>query len=174
MILPKNNLDVIYNLDEAKKSYTEIKKPVESKETDDYTVEIIGQEKVGGYNCTHAKIKTKEQVFEIWITKDIEGYNDLSNIAMLKTAKGIDKALKSNEQLIGVMVRMKSTDKKEAFTLDLVKFEKGNFPASMFEIPAGYTKGASFDPSKMQNMTQEERQKMMEELMKQYGKDEKE
>jgi hypothetical protein len=75
---------------------------------------------------------------------------------------------------MGVMVKMKSTEKKGAFTMELVKFEKGNFPVTMFEIPAGYTKGASFDPSKMQNMSQEERQKMLEEMMKQYGKDEKE
>jgi hypothetical protein len=32
----------------------------------------------------------------------------------------------------------------------------------------------SIDPSKMQNMTPEERQKLMEEIMKQYGKEEKE
>lgn len=175
MIMPKSNPDVIYTIDEAKKSYTEMIKPAESKENDDYTVEIIGQEKVGNYNCTHARIKTKDQVFEIWITKDIVGYKELYNMAMLQNAaKGLGKALQSNEQLMGVMVKMKSTEKKGAFTMELVKFEKGNFPVTMFEIPAGYTKGASFDPSKMQNMSQEERQKMLEEMMKQYGKDEKE
>jgi hypothetical protein len=69
---------------------------------------------------------------------------------------------------------MKDASEKEAMSMELIKFEKGNFPQSMFEIPSGYTKGMSFDPSKMQNMSQEERQKMMEELMKQYGKEEKE
>jgi len=178
MIMPKSNPDIIYTLDETNKTYTEIKKQDDndSKDNEEYTVEIIGQEKVAGYNCTHAKIKTNDGVMEMWTTKDIDGYKEMYNKAMMqKKSAGIEKAMKSNEQLMGIMVRMKSGNKKEgSFTMELVKFEKGNYPQAMFEIPAGYTKGASFDPAKMQNMTTEERQKMMEELMKQYGKEEKE
>ena len=101
-------------------------------------------------------------------------YKELQKTAYLNNqTKGMNSAFLSGE-LEGVMVKMKDASPKEAVSLELIKFEKGNFPQSMFEIPAGYTKGMSFDPSKMQNMTQEERQKMMEELMKQYGKDVKE
>jgi hypothetical protein len=173
MLINKNNPGVIINLDEAKKSYTEIKSPVDTTDDEKYTIEILGKEKVGIYNCIHAKVKAKNQVFEVWTTKEIDGYKELQKSAFIKNqTKGMNKAFLSGE-LEGMMVKMKDASEKEAMTLELVKFEKGNFPQSMFEIPAGYTKGMSFDPSKMQNMTQEERQKMMEELMKQYGNENK-
>jgi hypothetical protein len=174
MITPSANPDVFYTIDEIKKSYTETVKPKEDTDEKDITIEVVGQEKIGNYNCTHGKVKSKDMVLDIWTTKDIEGYKEMQHAALMQNkGKSFEKAFKSKE-LEGMMVRMKNTNSKEAFTMDLVKFEKGNFPQSMFEIPAGYTKGASFDPSKMKDMSPEERQKMMEELMKQYGKDEKE
>jgi len=174
MLMNKNNPGVIINLDDAKKSYTEIKSPVDTSNNEKYSVEILGKEKIGIYNCTHAKVKSKGQVFEVWTTKEIAAYKELQRSAFIKNqTKGMNNVFLSGE-LEGMMVKMKDASEKEAMSMELVKFEKGNFPQSMFEIPAGYTKGMSFDPSKMQNMSQEERQKMMEELMKQYGKEEKE
>jgi hypothetical protein len=174
MLMNKNNPGVIITLDDAKKSYTEIKSPNDTSNYEKYTIEILGKEKVGIYNCTHAKIKSKDQVFEVWTTKEIDAYKELQKSAFLKNqTKGMNNAFLSGE-LEGMMVKMKDASPKEAMSMELMKFEKGNFPQSMFEIPAGYTKGMSFDPSKMQNMSPEERQKMMEELMKQYGKEEKE
>ncbi len=174
MLINKNNPGVIINLDDAKKSYTEIKSPTDTSNYEKYTIEILGKEKVGIYNCTHAIVKSKDQVFEVWTTKEIEAYKELQKSAFIKNqTKGMNNAFLSGE-LEGMMVKMKDASPKEAMSMELVKFEKGNFPQSMFEIPAGYTKGMSFDPSKMQNMTPEERQKMMEEIMKQYGKEEKE
>ena len=173
ILMPKSSPDMFYSVDETKKTYTEIKRQKDAADDKDYTIEIVGPEKIGNYNCTHAKIKSKGKVLDVWVTKDIQGYSDFYNAALLQNgAKGLENAFKSKE-LEGIMVRMKDASPKEAFTMELVKFEKGNFPQTMFEIPAGYTKGASFDPSKMKDMTPEERQKMMEEMMKQYGKEEK-
>jgi len=174
MLMLKNNPNVIINLDTDKKSYTEIKTDAESKSNEDYTIEIIGKEKVGKYNCTHAKVSSKEAAFEVWTTKEIADYKELYNSSFMQNqTKGANKSFMTGE-LEGMMVRMKNLNNKEAFTMELINFEKGNYPQSMFEIPAGYSKGMSFDPSKLQQMTPEERQKMMEELMKQYGKEEKE
>lgn len=171
MLMPKSNPDFMYTIDDAKKSYTEIKTLDDTIANEDFTIEIVGQEKVAGYNCTHAKIKTKEQVMDVWTTKDISGYKEFYNATWVQSAaKGAGKAFASKE-LEGVMVRMKGGTKEASFTMELVKFEKGNFPKAMFEIPAGYTKGMSFDPAKIQNMSPEERAKMMEELMKHYGND---
>lgn len=173
MLMLKSNPNVIINIDNEKKSYSEVKTDPESNSNEDFTVEILGKEKVGSFNCTHAKVKSKDTEFEVWTTKDIADYKELYNSSfMQKQTKGANKSFMSGE-LEGMMVRMKNINNKEAFTMELMKFEKGSYPQSMFEIPAGYTKGASFDPSKMQQMSQEERQKMMEELMKQYGKEEK-
>jgi len=174
MLMLKNNPGVIFNIDDEKKSYTEIKSPNKSDEDSSFTVEILGKEKVGNYNCVHAKLKSKDVVMEVWTTKEIEYYKELQNSPFIKNqTKGMSKSMFSGE-LEGMMVKMKDASEKEAMTMELVKFEKGNFPQSMFEIPAGYSKGMSIDPSKMQSMTPEERQKMMEEIMKQYGKEEKE
>lgn len=174
MLMLKSNPGIVYQLDLEKKSYTEIKSDGDENQNNEaYTVEIIGKEKVAGYNCTHANVKSKESNFEVWTTKEIPDYQELLKTPYIKNStKGANKSFMSGE-LEGMMVRMKNANKNESFTMELVKFEKGNFPANMFEIPAGYSKGMSLDPSKMQNMTPEERQKMMEELMKQYGKEEK-
>lgn len=170
MLMPVSTPNLMYSIDESKKSYREVVRNNDSKEEEPYTIEIVGQEKIGNYNCTHAKIKTKDQVMDVWTTKDIEGYKEMSNHSWMQGgAKKVNNAFSSKE-LEGVMVRMKNANKEESFTMNLVKFEKGNFPQSMFEVPADYKKEMSIDPAKMKNMTPEERQKMVEEMMKQYGK----
>jgi hypothetical protein len=78
MITPSNNPDVFYTLDEKNKSYTETVKPKEDTEDKDMTIEVVGQEKIGNYNCTHGKIKTKGMVLDVWTTKDIEGYKEMA------------------------------------------------------------------------------------------------
>ena len=107
----------------------------------------------------------------MWTTKDIDGYKEMSNLSWMQDGVKKYKGAFSNKELEGVMVRMQNGSKKESFTMNLLKFEKGNFPQSMFELPADYKKGMSFDPMKMKDMSPEDRQKMMEEMMKQYGKE---
>jgi hypothetical protein len=174
MLMLNSHPDVIISLNEEGKSYTEILKQQSADDKNlDFTIEIIGNEKIGIYNCTHAKIKSKDNVMDVWMTKDIEGYKDFKNNSWISNqAKGMEKAFKSPE-LEGIVVRFKDTSRKEGITMELIKFEKGNYPATMFQIPAGYVKGMSFDPSKMQNMNDEERQKMIEQMMKEYGNQEK-
>lgn len=52
--------------------------------------------------------------------------------------------------------------------MELTKAERRNNPASLFAVPVGYTK-STFDPAKLQNMSPADRQKAVQEMMKQYG-----
>lgn len=175
----KDNPKVIYMLNEKDKTYTEmdVSKNEDYKDADqaEYEVTLIGTEQVNGYSCKHIKIKKKggKDLMEWWTTTDINGYADFAKIKTKYTAKGnLMKAIEAAGAL-GAPVRIKTTEGGESMQIDLVKAEKRNNSATLFSL-SGYTKGASYtvptmDPSKMKDMTPEERQKMIEEMMKQYG-----
>ncbi|MCC6251323.1 MAG: DUF4412 domain-containing protein [Bacteroidia bacterium] len=168
VINPIDKPNISYLIDEQNKSYTEISNNDVDNNDDFGTVEIVGKEKVNGYNCVHARIKSKGPTIEMWTTKDIPFYKEIANKNWNQgSKKAIENAFK-NKEVEGVMVKMKGSEQGATYVMELVKIEKKNIPGSMFKVPANYTKTASFDPSKMQNMSDEDRQKMLEEMMKQY------
>lgn len=184
-IMRKDKPNMIIKLN-PDKTYTEMSfaeyEKNEKKSNEPFEITIVGKETVNGYSCTHviAKFKNSGKVRnEWWTSKDVAGfpgfkgmkgskYFDDDNLFSKMEEKGAD----------GFPVRMKMSEEgqKGIMQMDLVKAEKRNIPASMFEIPAGYTKAASVDLSNMpksmedmKNMSPEEQQKMMQELMKMYG-----
>ncbi|MFN8299845.1 MAG: DUF4412 domain-containing protein [Chitinophagales bacterium] len=178
-LILSSNPKVIYMLNEKAKTYTEVDASSKEEYKDDdkaeYEVTLLGTEKVNGYNCKHIKVKRKgaKEGMEWWTTTEMTGYADYAKIKTQYTSKSnMIKAIDAAGAM-GVAVRIKTGEGAEGMQIDLVKAEKRNNPDSLFSL-AGYTKsgGASapaFDPSKMKDMTPEERQKMVEEMMKQYG-----
>ena len=47
MLMPVSTPNLMYTIDESSKTYTEIVRETESKNDDDFTIEIVGQEKIG-------------------------------------------------------------------------------------------------------------------------------
>lgn len=146
----------------------------------DYEVTVVGKEKVNGYNTTRCTIKDKTTGLqqEIWTTRDIADFGSFASIKTRYTTTGLWAALDAR-QASGLPVRIQQKERGEILQLDLVKADKRNNPSSLFSL-TGYKKGgaipgmpADFDPSKIQDMSPAERQKMLEELMKQYGGDNK-
>ncbi|MGZ3864730.1 MAG: DUF4412 domain-containing protein [Bacteroidia bacterium] len=186
----KSTPGVTYMIDDKNKTYREVKGSAGHKgEEKDVTVKKLGEETVGGYKCTHALV-TEENgaTTDMWNTKDIPDYNKYAEALNENKQMGSgkrEKALK-DAGCEGFPVKMSRKGKNEAdgFTMELVKFEKKSFPASDFEIPAGYTKseapagggypGAAGMGVKSQEeimkMTPEERAKYIEDMKKKYGK----
>lgn len=184
-LLLKEKPDVIYVLNEASKSYSEMKKgtaaTAEDKST--YSVKKLGNETINGYKCVHALVTESNGTTEVWNTKDITEYNKyaeaISTNKEMASSKR-DKALK-DAGCEGFPVKMirKSNKEDGDVTMELVNLEKKTFSKSDFEIPAGYTKSASpAMPSGMpqmktqqeiMNMTPAEREKYVEEMKKMYG-----
>lgn len=181
----KDKPNTIVTLNAGNKTYTEMSyeqsQPEERKSTEPFEVTVVGKETVNGYSCTHviAKFKNSGKVRnEWWTSKDVPGFPGFSG---LKGTKYLDDdnffSKMAEKGADGFPVRMKMSEAGATglFQMDLVKAEKKNLENSLFEIPAGYTKAATVDLSnmpksmqEMQNMSPEEQQKMIQEMMKMY------
>ncbi len=185
-----HNSSIVYMLDERVKKYSEILTATSDEWRDypqsDYevTVEGKGKDKANGYKCTRVIVKRKhsDSVEELWLTKEIENYADMMKMKSRFTGKeNLIKALTAADAL-GFPVRMKTSDHKNVFLLDLAKVEARDNPSSLFSLN-GYAKGGSMagnpamseDLKKMtdgiENMTPEERKRVAEEVKKKLGKD---
>ncbi|MGE0637688.1 MAG: DUF4412 domain-containing protein [Bacteroidia bacterium] len=181
----KDKPNTIVTLNAGNKTYTEMSyeqaQPEERKSNEPFEVTVVGKETVNGYSCTHviAKFKNSGKMRnEWWTSKDVAGFSGFSG---LKGTKYLDDdnffSKMAEKGADGFPVRMKMSEAGAAgsFQMDLVKAEKKNLESSLFEIPAGYTKAATVDLSNMpksmqeiQNMSPEEQQKMLQEMMKMY------
>ncbi len=181
----KDKPNTIIKLNPSNKTYTEMtfedEEPEYKKNNEPFEVTVVGKETVNGYSSTHviAKFKNSGKTRnEWWTSNDVAGfpgfkgmkgskYMDDDNFFSKLAEKGAD----------GFPVRMKMSETGAgAFQMDLVKAEKKNLESSLFEIPAGYTKGSTINMNnmpksmeEMKNMTPEEQQKMIQDLMKMYG-----
>lgn len=111
-----------------------------------YQVTKVGAETVAGYSCIHSKLRIigsdKKVVIDedIWTSTAVPGYaqmkEDMANAHVTEQAM---QALK-NAGCEGFMVKASGQTAQMSFVMLLLTAERKNFPASMFEIPAGYTK----------------------------------
>lgn len=112
-----------------------------------YTVTKIGNEKIQGYNCIHSKITSSfnsrflksSSTFEVWTSNEVPGYALIKKLTMIENIRpdmmdAIDKA-----GCGGFFVKMVSTGKDYSMEMLLIKAVEKNLPASLFEIPSGYS-----------------------------------
>lgn len=180
-ITQKQKPDVVFVINEQEKTYMEISGSAADREADEkeiLEVKIIGQEKANGYQATHILVKRKGQKFEehLWVSKELKGYQEFKKMKGKYLAD--DKVLKAYEAkgIEGFPVKMNVETEEGMVSMDLIKAEEMAVSDSKFSL-AGYEKAPSMpmmpggmDLEKLKNMSPEERQRMVEQLMKQYGK----
>ncbi|MFL5765449.1 MAG: DUF4412 domain-containing protein [Bacteroidia bacterium] len=172
-----------YQLDDKSKTYTVVTAPAPSKESaDEYTVKVIGKDKVAGYGCIHVQVTKKGEVSEYWTTKEIAEYEQYAGKGDNKYmgSSSMYEALKK-QNADGFIIKSYMKDPRGGdFTMELVKIEKKELAKALFTIPADYklnqnaaiapgNPAQNIDIQKIQNMTPEERAKYIEEMKKQYG-----
>jgi hypothetical protein len=131
-----------------------------------YTVTKIGTETVAGYSCVHAKLsivttdRKTTVVEDIWTSTAVPGYAEMKKLTVgtknisLKMLDALDQAgcggypVKMTMQPTGGATGSK--DLSISMDMVLITAAKRTFPASEFEIPAGYTPATS--QSMMQNV----------------------
>lgn len=118
-----------------------------------YIVNKIGNETIQGLSCVHGQIiKTmnfsgvqsfinRTDTTDIWSTKDIpipaslaKGFSKSMGIAY--TGDVADKLVQMG--CVGFPVRFQMHGKEASMLMQLTKIAHDNFPASLFEVPAGY------------------------------------
>ncbi len=87
---------------------------------------------------------------DIWTSTNVPGYNLYKRLISVNptTKPQLMQAL-DNAGAGGFFVKMASSDKDYSFTMTLIRAEEKNCPASLFEIPAGYTQS---DENMIQHM----------------------
>lgn len=175
----------IFMINEKEKTYVEHDRQKNDEFKDDkaaeYEVVVVGKETVNGYASTHVKVRKKgtKSYMNWWVTKDLKYYSELKSMkAKYLNSKGMYAAL-AEKGADGFPVRMlmEGDGDDSKMQMDLVKAETMEVPASKFSL-SGYTKSETpalspmggMDVEKMKNMTPEERQKLMQEMMKKYQK----
>lgn len=118
------------------------------------TATKVGDEKVMGFNCVHARIISKKTMGSFYSTTDtidLWKSNEVPQQSSVKALMNFFESGKGNsmystetaDQLKqmgcdGFTVKMVMNSKDVAMILQLTKMERRNIPAVMFEIPAGY------------------------------------
>lgn len=166
----KPNVTLVFN--SMSKTYTETKN-ASGVAVKNFDIKVIGTEKVGNYTCTHVKMSSNGQSWDMWYAKDLPAINfPLSGQDAAATQKMIAQ-LKS-KGITGMPVKItfaKPGSTTAAVTMLLSKFEQKSLNAALFTIPAGYKKSSvSFDAEKMKTMTPQQRKEMMMKMMKEQMK----
>jgi Spy/CpxP family protein refolding chaperone len=193
-----SNPDVMIMINDQTKTYTEmdVKKTREQaakmrgdKAKEAWVVKRVGRETVNGFSCENALVTRGDDAKseQDWcLSKDVAGLSYESMRGLMRRGspgeEGILKAL-HDAGVDGFVVKMVTREKGNPVpvsTMELTKVDRKSVPASLFEVPAGYTKqegmmGAASvmagpeaqDQMKkaMENLTPEQR-KQIEEMMK--------
>lgn len=118
-----------------------------------YQVVKVGSERVLSYNCIHSRmtiypagVKSGGTTEEIWTSVDVPGYADLKKLALNQNVT--PKMMEALEQAGcgGSFVKATMQTKVISMDMQLIAAERKNFPASMFQIPPGYTQKSSSNP----------------------------
>jgi hypothetical protein len=189
--------DVMYMINDQQKSYAvmDLRKMKEQaakyheKTKETWSVKRLGTEKVNGYTAEHVLVSRAEDSKteqELWTSKDIAGLNYESMRGLFRRGnagdEGMMKALRDAE-VDGFVVKMITREKGNPVpvaTMELTKVEKRSLPASLFQIPADYTKkegmmgaasvmappGAGDEMRKALEGMSPEQRKQIEEMMK--------
>ncbi len=146
VMMPKGK-NSMYILNDKNKTYSESSLNADKTVKDlDVSIEVVGKEKVAGYNCVHLKVITnKNQVTDMWTTKDIAGYEAMEALTKGNNMFGSEKvyAQLKSKGADGMMVKTVINMGKSSMVNVLVKAEKRSNPASLFALPAGYSKMAA-------------------------------
>ncbi|HUB62542.1 MAG TPA: DUF4412 domain-containing protein [Puia sp.] len=118
-----------------------------------YEVARIGNERVLGYSCIHSRltiypagVKSVGTTEDIWTSVDVPGYADFKRLALNQNVT--PKMMEALEQAGcgGSFVKVEMHSKIISMDMQLITAERRNFPASMFQIPQGYTRKSSANP----------------------------
>jgi hypothetical protein len=170
--------DVVYTVNDETKTWstwnTKDAQGEAAKSKTKYTVERLGADKVAGFACENARIKSSEgSEMEVCATKELAASAGwLSAVNRNRGAGGSWTTAMKEAGVDGFPLRWVTKGRRgHDITMEMTKFEKKAIPASSFEVPAGYTKsdsmsvGMSADQKKQvddafKNMTPEQRKQM--------------
>ncbi len=171
-LMLKSNPNVYLIFNSLNKTYTEAKMS-SGVATKEVAIKLLGNEKIGIYNCTHVRMTADGKSWDAWYTKDLPSFNfpvnGNSEFSSLKVIN--DLKSKGITGMLAKIVFQPPNVKEKGITMELLKFENKILNSSLFTIPIGYKKSTvNFDPEKMKTMTAEQKKEMIMKMMKEQSK----
>jgi hypothetical protein len=117
-----------------------------------YQVTRVGTETVAGYSCIHSRIVTttgsgmfkSSSTMDLWTSTSVPGYAVYSKLLSFQSSTGGMLGALNKAGAGGFLVKMTAGDgEKYSMTMLLIRADQKSFPASLFEIPPGYTNDAT-------------------------------
>ncbi len=107
----------------------------------------IGTETIQGYSCVHVKMTStsgsglfkSSSTMDLWTSTNVPGYSFYKRLVSMQNVKPQMLQALDNAGAGGIIIRMDAGGKDYSMTMLLIRAEEKNLPASLFEIPAGYT-----------------------------------
>jgi hypothetical protein len=156
LIADKSKPNQSITIDDDAKAYTinNIDSVGDNPEKAQSTATKIGEEKLLDYNCVHARVISQKSLgsfanftdtIDLWKSADVPlqpFFRQYMNRMEAKTGSfmyspAIAEQLKQMG-CVGFQMKMEMRSKDVSMTTEVTKVQKGDFPKSMFEIPAGY------------------------------------
>lgn len=153
ILLKSDQLGKAYMVNEAQKSYSEIdlaeasRLALKQDSLSQYTVKVLGKTPLLGYSTQEVLLTRKGESTRLWVAKDIDVYQTFKRLQSINPQMGGDPALFQALEKAGVTgfplrtVVIRDGDKVE---LAATSVQKKKMNASLFEIPAGFTKSEGF------------------------------
>jgi hypothetical protein len=122
---------------------------INSRDGATYNVTKIGNETVLGYTCIHSKMTIgtpgqKTGVTEdIWTSTGVPGYGTLEKMMTVQNMTPAMMRALEQAGCGGFFVKVQVLSKAVSMDMELITADRRSFPASMFEIPQGYTMGGN-------------------------------
>lgn len=145
-------------LNEQRKEYSviDLEEVEESDEETQFEIIKLGEEKVHGLQCVHARaINKKGEAFEIWTTTEIPGYKDIAALYSKTQNMGSSHLWDALQKAdaAGFVVKLEVAVEGGKTSMEMVHLEKTTVPESMLVVPADYKKKAGgwgnlFSPGK--------------------------
>lgn len=179
----------VYMLNDEKKTYSVVDagKAAEdrgAKPKDPFTVKKLGTETIAGYSCQNVLLtSSKDTEIEVCVAKELAASSDWLASLNRRNPEGASwlGALKA-QGIEGFPIRWvirKKGSTEPLTTMVMTRIDKKSLPASLFDVPAGYTetkmsmRGLTPEQEKAmskmrENMTPEQR-KAYEDAMKRYA-----
>ena len=189
MLARKADPGKVYMLNDEKKTYSVVDSGKSTEDRgkarkDPFTVKKLGTETVAGYACQNALLTSSNGTeIEVCAAKELAASTDWLASLNRRNPEGASWLGALKEQGIeGFPVRWvirKKGSTQPLTTMEMTRIEKKSLPASLFDVPAGYTKtqfamrGLTPEQEKAmskmrENMTPEQR-KAYEDAMKRHA-----
>ncbi len=140
----------IFLIDDEKKTYVvlDTKKATDNAPRDTFVVQKLGRDTVAGLSCQNALLTSSRGTeIEICVASDVAISSDwLAAINRRQADPDSWFAALTAQGIQGFPVRwvIRKKGSTEALaSMEITRLEKKTLPASLFEVPAGYTKGGS-------------------------------